>query len=136
MIRKQFPGLLERKSKRKQKSNQNQKIRNQRKQQRNNQKKSSTASRPKEGKKPECKKKKFIIEEKFSIKRNISTMSSERIDVYQNYGSGWDFYRVEKIFIEVTQFSPPTGASHIPLPKDLTMKKGVVNPANDDDKCF
>jgi hypothetical protein len=29
---------------------------------------------------------------------------AERIDVYQNYGLGWDFYHVEKIFIEVTQF--------------------------------
>ncbi|GBC36426.2 hypothetical protein RIR_jg28701.t1 [Rhizophagus irregularis DAOM 181602=DAOM 197198] len=27
-------------------------------------------------------------------------------------------------------------AGHIPLPKDLATKKGVVNPANDDDKCF
>ncbi|PKY62756.1 hypothetical protein RhiirA4_489812, partial [Rhizophagus irregularis] len=48
----------------------------------------------------------------------------------------WEFYRVEKIFIEISQFQPPTGAGHIPLPKDLATKKGVVNPANDDDKCF
>jgi hypothetical protein len=61
---------------------------------------------------------------------------AERVDDYQNYGSGWDFYYLEKIFIEVTQFQPPTGAGHILLPKDLAMKKGVVNPANDDDKCF
>jgi hypothetical protein len=61
---------------------------------------------------------------------------AERVDDYQNYGSGWDFYRLEKIFIEVTQFQPPTGAGHIPLPKDLAMKKGVVKPANDNDKCF
>jgi hypothetical protein len=61
---------------------------------------------------------------------------AERVNDYQNYGSGWDFYRLEKIFIEVTQFQPPTGAGHIPLPKDLAMKKGVVNLANDDNKCF
>jgi hypothetical protein len=61
---------------------------------------------------------------------------AERVDDYQNYRSGWDFYRLEKIFIEVTQFQPPTGAGHTPLPKDLAMKKGVVNPANDDNKCF
>jgi hypothetical protein len=60
----------------------------------------------------------------------------ELVDDYQNYGLGWEFYRVEKIFIEVTQFSPPTGASYVLLSKDLAMKKGVVNPANDDDKCF
>jgi hypothetical protein len=53
MTRKQFPGLLERKNKRKHKSNQNQKTCNQKQQQRNNQEKSPTASRPDEGKKPE-----------------------------------------------------------------------------------
>ncbi|GBC54430.2 hypothetical protein RIR_jg40582.t1 [Rhizophagus irregularis DAOM 181602=DAOM 197198] len=60
----------------------------------------------------------------------------QKVEDYVNYGSGWEFYRVEKIFIEISQFQPPTGAGHIPLPKDLAMKKGVVNPANDDDKCF
>jgi hypothetical protein len=56
---------------------------------------------------------------------------AKRIDDYQNYGSDWDFYHAEKIFIEVTQFSPPTGASYILLPKDLAIKKEVVNSAND-----
>ncbi|CAB4413320.1 unnamed protein product [Rhizophagus irregularis] len=60
----------------------------------------------------------------------------QKVEGYVNYGSGWEFYRVEKIFIEISQFQPPTGAGHIPLPKDLATKKGVVNPANDDDKCF
>jgi hypothetical protein len=26
----------------------------------------------------------------------------EWIDGYQNYGSGWEFYHIEKIFVEVT----------------------------------
>jgi hypothetical protein len=56
---------------------------------------------------------------------------AERVDDYQNYGSGWEFYRVEKIFIEVTQFQLPTGAGYIKFFKDLAMKKGVINPAND-----
>ncbi|GET50790.1 hypothetical protein RIR_jg27311.t2 [Rhizophagus irregularis DAOM 181602=DAOM 197198] len=60
----------------------------------------------------------------------------QKVEDYVNYGSGWEFYRVEKIFIEISQFQPPTGAGHISLPKDLATKKGVVNPANDDDKCF
>ncbi|GET62619.1 hypothetical protein RIR_jg23070.t1 [Rhizophagus irregularis DAOM 181602=DAOM 197198] len=60
----------------------------------------------------------------------------QKVEDYVNYGSGWEFYRVEKIFIEISQFQPPTGAGYIPLPKDLATKKGVVNPANDDDKCF
>jgi hypothetical protein len=58
---------------------------------------------------------------------------AERVDDYQNYGSGC---HIEKIFIEVIQFQPPTEAGHIKLPKDFAMKKGVVNLANDVDKCF
>jgi hypothetical protein len=61
---------------------------------------------------------------------------TEKVDNYQMYGSGWIFHRVEQIFIEVTQFQPPTGAGHIPLPKSLAAKKGVVNLANKDEKCF
>jgi hypothetical protein len=78
MIRKQFPGLLKRKNKREHKSNYNQKIHDQRKQQRNNQEKSPTTSRSEEEKNQSVKRKKFLIEEKFLIKRNTSTMSSHQ----------------------------------------------------------
>ena len=61
---------------------------------------------------------------------------TEKIDTYSSRGSGWEFYRVEKVFIEVTQFMPPTGAGHIPLSADLFAKKGVVNPQNKDNECF
>ena len=61
---------------------------------------------------------------------------TEKIDTYTSLGSGWEFYRVEKVFIEVTQFMPPTGAGHIPLSADLSAKKGVVNPQNKDNECF
>ena len=49
---------------------------------------------------------------------------TEKIDTYSSRGSGWKFYRVKKVFIEVTQFMPPTGAGHIPLSADLFAKKG------------
>ena len=52
---------------------------------------------------------------------------TEKIDTYTSLGPGWEFYQVEKVFIEVTQFMPPTGAGHIPLSADLSAKKGVVN---------
>src|SRR3954454_14430377 len=61
---------------------------------------------------------------------------TEKIDKYTNLGSGWQFYRAEKVFIEVTQFQPPTGAGHIPLSADLALKKGVVNSQNKDNECF
>src|SRR2546423_12544521 len=61
---------------------------------------------------------------------------TEKIDIYFSRESGWKFYRVEKVFIEVTQFMPPTGASHILLSADLFAKKRVVNPQNKDNECF
>ena len=62
---------------------------------------------------------------------------TEKIDTNSSRGSGWEFYRVEKVFIEVTQFMPPTGAGYnISLSADLSAKKGVVNPQNKDNECF
>src|ERR1044072_6751029 len=61
---------------------------------------------------------------------------TEKIDTYSSRGSGWEFYRIEKVFIEITQFMPPTGAGHIPLTANLSVKKGVVNPQNKDNECF
>src|SRR2546421_1969505 len=49
---------------------------------------------------------------------------TEKIDIYSSHRSGWKFYRVEKVFIEVTQFMPPTNVGHIPLLADLSTKKG------------
>ena len=51
---------------------------------------------------------------------------TEKIDTYSSRGSDWEFYRVEKVFIEVTKFMPSTGVGHIPLSADLSAKKGVV----------
>src|SRR5206468_2027681 len=61
---------------------------------------------------------------------------TEKIDTYFSCGSGWEFYQVEKVFIEVIQFILPTGAGYIFLSADLSAKKGVVNPQNKDNKCF
>ena len=48
---------------------------------------------------------------------------TEKIDTYSSRGSGWEFYRVEKVFIEVTQFMPPTGAGYISLSADYLQRK-------------
>src|SRR2546421_2420356 len=61
---------------------------------------------------------------------------TEKINTYSSRKSGWEFYWVEKVFIEVTQFMPPTGAGHIPFSADLSAKKGVVNPQNKDNEYF
>ena len=60
-----------------------------------------------------------------------------KIDKYINESSGWIFVAVESIFIEVVKFTPPTGASYLPLPKNMpTRCNGVINIKNDDNKCF
>ena len=61
---------------------------------------------------------------------------TDKVDEYQSYESDWMFVQVEKIFLEITQFQPPTGGGHMPLPKNLAARQEIINPANKDDKCF
>ena len=68
---------------------------------------------------------------------NVGLMRiNEFVQKYITHGSGWVFHRVEEVFLEIIKFSPKTGASHIPLPKDVASKKGVINPQNKDNECF
>jgi len=48
---------------------------------------------------------------------------TEKIDTYSSHRSGWKFYRVEKVFIEITQFMPPTGAGHTPFQQTYLQRK-------------
>ena len=60
-------------------------------------------------------------------------------DIYEREatGSNWRFRRVAKLDIYMVEYNISLGmGSHIPTPKKLAGKKGIVNPKNDDDKCI
>lgn len=51
--------------------------------------------------------------------------------------SGWSFYKSLKHVTEVYNYEKKRGKSFIPTPIELkNAKYGIVNPKNDDDKCF
>lgn len=51
-------------------------------------------------------------------------------------GSGWSEGKVLQIKLRQTKFAPIIGKSYIPLPKELSAKKAVLNIKNADNRCF
>ena len=61
----------------------------------------------------------------------------EKIEKFQNEGSGWQFESVESFDINVDPFKPLRGTSYFPLPNKLAVKKAIINVQNkEDNKCF
>jgi hypothetical protein len=51
-------------------------------------------------------------------------------------GSGWKFVKVVSVETHVNKFNPMKIKSYLPLPKEILSKKCVINPKNEEDKCF
>ena len=60
----------------------------------------------------------------------------EKINIYQQNGSGWYFKEVIQLEIHTVEFKPLKGSSYIPLPDWIMRKKAVVSIRNKDSKCF
>ena len=57
----------------------------------------------------------------------------EKIEKYQNKGSGWQFASVESFDINVDPFRPLRGSSYFPLPRKLASKGAIINVQNKQD---
>ena len=69
----------------------------------------------------------------------INTMIEKilaNIEKFQGMGSGWQFESVVSLDINVDPFEPLGGAFYFPLPYKLAVKKAIINPKNNDNKCF
>ena len=61
----------------------------------------------------------------------------EKIQQFQNNGSGWVFENAECFDINIDPLEPLSGSSYISLPKNLEDKKAVINIRNENDhECF
>ena len=60
----------------------------------------------------------------------------ESMSVYQKEGSGWTLKSVDGLELHISEFTPLSGSSYIPIPKEISNKKAVINMENDDDRCF
>lgn len=49
---------------------------------------------------------------------------------------GWALVEILRLEININQYKPLKGSSYIPLPKDIKMKKAVINIKNLDQQCF
>ncbi|KAK3101500.1 hypothetical protein FSP39_004054 [Pinctada imbricata] len=55
---------------------------------------------------------------------------------YQREGSSWTLDKVMNVNIHIATYIPIKASSYIPLPAKLAKKKAIVNPQNNDHKCF
>ena len=61
----------------------------------------------------------------------------EKVQQFQNEGSGWVFENIESFDINIDPFDPLSGLSYISLPKNLEDKKAIINVRNENDhECF
>ena len=87
-----------------------------------------------------CNSKTFTITSSDQIQDALDLSSEEIINraaVWMSEGSGWTIEEILGHHINVSIYAPLGGNSCIPLPKELrNSMKGVINPKNDDEKCF
>ena len=61
----------------------------------------------------------------------------EKVEKFQNKGSGWKFEEVVSFDINVDPYEPLGGSSYFPLPKKLAVKRAIINVKNErDNECF
>ena len=51
-------------------------------------------------------------------------------------GSGWRLHSIIKLELHTVRYNPLRGETWVPLPKELANKKAIINPKNEDNKCF
>ena len=51
-------------------------------------------------------------------------------------GSGWIFVEIENLTLHTTKWDPTNAGSYIDLPEVLKKKQAIINPKNEDNKCF
>ena len=70
-----------------------------------------------------------------ALSASIDTMR-EQVPEKETQGSGWVFKRVILLEMHVAKYKPLKGSSYFDLPRNLKLKKAIVNVKNKDDHCF
>ena len=73
------------------------------------------------------------------IEENVAEMMREifaRSEEFEAQGSGWNFEKVLNIKLHMATYVPLSGSSYIPTPKAIQATRGVLNIANEDEKCI
>ena len=71
------------------------------------------------------------------IYNTLVTQILEKIEEFQNMGSGWQFEQVVTFDINTNPYTPLAGSSYIEVPKELAGKHAIINVKNvKDNECF
>ena len=57
-------------------------------------------------------------------------------NLQQVEGSGWRFHSIIRLELHVVSYNPLRGETWLALPKELANKGAIINPKNEDNKCF
>ena len=59
------------------------------------------------------------------------------LDIWINEGSGWVIDKIERLYINISNYEPLLGGTYIPLPKaPNNSMKGLINLKNKHNECF
>ena len=64
--------------------------------------------------------------------RGMENMASQQ----QVEGSGWRFHSIIRLELHVVSYNPLRGEAWVALAKELANKNAIINPKNEDNKCF
>ena len=64
--------------------------------------------------------------------RAMENMASQQ----QVEGSGWRFHSIIRLELHVVRYNPLRGEAWVALAKELANKNAIINPKNEDNKCF
>lgn len=81
----------------------------------------------------------FIISEADDIDMFLSSLRETLLNKISNFekkDSGWSLKEIKHIEMNVNKYTPLRGSSYIPLPRDILLKKAVINVRNNDNQCF
>ena len=60
----------------------------------------------------------------------------ENMATFQREGSAWRLLSIIQLHLHIVRYNPLRRGTYIPLPKELTSKKAIINMKNSDNRCF
>jgi hypothetical protein len=69
------------------------------------------------------------------IERTLAKLHLD-VETFESQGSDWVLSWVDYLDVHVARYEPVHASSYTPLPSYIRNKKAVVNPKNNDNKCF
>ncbi|XP_050677400.1 uncharacterized protein LOC126974058 isoform X2 [Leptidea sinapis] len=67
---------------------------------------------------------------------SLCDMLMTKISTFEKKDSGWSLKKINALDMNINKFNPLRGKSYIELPKEIKLKKSVINVQNSDDLCF